>query len=423
MLAALFAGGACASLGDPPGGPPDTAPPKIVHVQPESGAVVPKFNGDLVVQFDEVIDEMPGSGGGGTGSLARQVLLSPVAGNVKVTWHRSSISVKPREGWKPRVYRLEVLPGIMDLRRNRFDTARVVLFSRGPEIGHARIGGIALGWVDQRIISRALIEAVPAPDTVGYLTLADSGGQFNLEGLSPGRYTVYATADENGDRARGLREAYDSTVVTLDSSANVALYAFVHDTVAPKLRTATYGDSLSVRLEFSQVLDPKTALDSASVRVLQLPDSVRVPIARILSQRQYDSITTAERQRIADSVKAAAPKDTTKRDTAKVAPPSVQAPAARGRRPGAQAPAQYHVDTALVRKLLALRAVPTDRVVVILAQRLKPETRYVIDVRGTTNLTGRKGGGQVVMLVPKPVPPDTSHAPRRPPVPPAPPPP
>jgi len=179
LLAALF-GGACASLGDPPGGPPDIAPPKIVHIQPESGAVVPKFNGDLVVQFDEVIDEMPGSGGGGSGSLARQILLSPVAGNVKVTWHRSSISVKPREGWKPRVYRLEVLPGIMDLRRNRFDTARVVLFSRRPEIGHARIGGIALGWVDQRIIPRALIEAVPAPDTVGYLTLADSGGQFNL---------------------------------------------------------------------------------------------------------------------------------------------------------------------------------------------------------------------------------------------------
>jgi len=149
-----------------------------------------------------------------------------------------------------------------------------------------------------------------------------------------------------------------------------------------------------------------------------------VPIARILSQRQYDSITTAERQRIADSVKAATPKDTTKRDTTKVAPPpapSLQAPPGRGRRPGA--PAQSHVDTALVRKLLALRAVPTDRVVVILAQRLKPETRYVIDVRGATNLTGRKGGGQVVMLVPKPVPADTSHAPRRPPAPPAPPPP
>ena len=300
-----------------------------------------------------------------------------------------------------------------------------MLFSRGPEIGHARIGGIALGWVDQRIIPRALIEAVPAPDTVGYLTLADSGGQFNLEGLSPGRYTVYATADENGDRARGLREAYDSTVVTLDSSANVALYAFVHDTVAPKLRTATYGDSLSVRLEFSQVLDPKAPLDSASVRVLQLPDSIRVPIARILSQRQYDSITTAERQRLADSVKAA--------DTTKVAPrpqqaPPVQAQPGRGRRPGAQAPAQTHVDTALVRKLLALRAVPTDRVVVILAQRLKPATSRdgdssTVDVRGATNLTGRKGGGQVVMLVPKPVPADTSHAPRRTPVPPPPPPP
>src|SRR5439155_13837300 len=37
LVTALVA--ACANLGDPPGGPPDTAPPKIVSVRPESGAV------------------------------------------------------------------------------------------------------------------------------------------------------------------------------------------------------------------------------------------------------------------------------------------------------------------------------------------------------------------------------------------------
>ena len=128
------------------------------------------------------------------------------------------MSVKPKEGWKRRVYRLEILPGIMDLRRNRSDSAKTVLFSTGPEIGHARIGGIALKWIDQTVLLRALIEAVPLPDSVGYLTMADSGGQFNLTNLQPGRYIVYATADENNDRRHGLREAYDSVEVTLDSN-------------------------------------------------------------------------------------------------------------------------------------------------------------------------------------------------------------
>jgi hypothetical protein len=49
----------------PPGGPPDSTPPHIVVVRPESGAVVPAWKGDAVIDFDEVIDEMAGGGGGG----------------------------------------------------------------------------------------------------------------------------------------------------------------------------------------------------------------------------------------------------------------------------------------------------------------------------------------------------------------------
>ena len=121
-LAATAAGTgfACANTGEPPGGPPDTSPPQVLAVQPESGAVVPDWKGDAVIQFDDVIDEMAtgGGGGGAITGLARQIVLSPVAGEVKVSWHRSSIHVKPAEGWKPgRVYHLQLLPGIVDLRR------------------------------------------------------------------------------------------------------------------------------------------------------------------------------------------------------------------------------------------------------------------------------------------------------------------
>lgn len=415
---------ACASVGQPPGGPPDVAPPKIVSIQPESGAVVPDFNGDVAIQFDETVEEQPsgggrggvgGAGGGEVSGLAQQVLLSPVAGPVKVSWHRSRITVKPKEGWKRRVYRFEVLPGFYDLRRNRFDSSATVLFSRGPAIGHARIGGIALKWVEQTILLRALIEAVPLPDTVGYLTMADSGGQFNLENLQPGRYIVYATADANGDRRRSLREAYDSVEVTLDSSANVALYTFPHDTVAPRPRTATFVDSVTVRVEFSQPLEPSASFDTTNVRVLELPDSTRVAVAQMLTQRQYDSLQTAARQQ-ADSERAAANDSAgAARDTTRRAPPPPPPPA---RRPGAAAapaaPAALKVDTALVHRLLARRPIPSDKIVIKLVNPMKPETRYVVAVQGATNLIGRKGEGNVSFTVPKPTARDTTPDARRP---------
>lgn len=391
---------ACASVGDPPGGPPDVAPPRIISIQPESGAVVPKFNDDITIQFDETIEEQATAGrsGEGVSGLEQQILLSPVAGRLNVDWHRSRVTVKPKEGWKRRVYRLEVLPGFTDLRRNRFDSSATVLFSRGPAIGQARIGGIALKWIEQSILVRALIEAVPLPDTVGYLTMADSGGQFNIGNLQPGRYIVYATADANNDRHRSLREAYDSVEVTIDSTANVALYTFPHDTVPPRPRTATFVDSVTVRVEFSQALDPMKSLDTTNLRVLELPDSTPVAIARILTQRQFDSLTAAARAK-ADSE---APRDTTRaRPPAPPAPPPAVAPSGRPA-------ARQYVDTALVRQLLSRRPVPSDKLVINVVQPLQPDTRYAVQIQGATNLIGKQGEGIVSFTVPKPAPRDTT---------------
>ena len=401
--AALLA--ACANQGDPPGGPPDTAPPSVVTVRPESGAVVPDWHDDAVIQFDEVIEEMASGGGGGGGAsitgLARQVVLSPVVGEVKVSWGRTRIRVKPKEGWKPgRIYHLELLPGIVDLRRNILKTGRLIVFSTGPAIGHATLGGTALQWVEQRAMVGALIEAVPLPDSVGYLTVADSGGRFHLDALPTGHYVVYATADQNNNRQRDRREAYDSAAVTLDSVADVTLYAFVHDTTGPRLRGATAVDSLTVRLEFTQALAAGVPIDTGRVRVLQLPDSTPVPIAAVLNQRQYDSLTAEARK--ADT--------TARRDST----PAPTPPPQRGA-PRADTTAARN-DTAAVPRLLALRPVPFDKVVLRFGRPLKAETRFVIRVRGAVNLNGVAEDGQVVVLTPKPAPPPkadtTSHAQR-----------
>ena len=397
--AALLA--ACANVGDPPGGPPDTAPPAIVTVQPESGAVVPAWKDDAVVQFDEVIDEMA-SGGGASGAglsgLARQVVLSPVVGDVRVSWGRTRIRVRPKEGWKPgRVYHLELLPGIVDLRRNRLTTGRLIVFSTGPAIARASLRGTALQWVEQRALVGAVVEAVPLPDSVGYVTVADSAGTFHVDALSPGRYVVYATADQNNNRRRDRREAYDSALVTLDSATSVTLFTFVHDTAGPRLRVATALDSITVRLEFSQPLATGAPLDTGRVRVLELPDSGAVAIAAVLDPKQYDSLTTALRQATKPDSGAA------KRDST----PARRPTPARG--DTAAAPK----DTSDVRRLLSQRPAPFDKVVLRFARPLKPETRYVIRVRGAVNLNGAAGDGQVVVLTPKPVPADTTRPARR----------
>jgi hypothetical protein len=395
-LAALLA--ACANPGDPPGGPPDVAPPRIVSVRPESGAVVPGWKDDAVLQFDEVIDEQPGTSGAAPTGLARLVVLSPVAGDVKVEWGRTRIRVKPKEGWKPgRVYRLELRPGVLDLRRNKLDSGRVVLFSTGPEPGRATLRGTALQWFEQRALPAAVIEAVPLPDTVGYVTLADSGGRFRLDGLRPGSYLVYATADQNNNRRRDRREAYDSAAVALDSSATVTLFTFVHDTVGPRLRAATPMDSLTARIEFVQPLDGAARLDSTRVRVVQLPDSTPVPLAAVLTPKQYDSLTAAERARAKPDTGAARP------DTAR----AEGAPAARGAPPS-------RVDTTEVRRLLAQRPVPVDRIVLRFTRALAHETRYLIRVRGATSLSGVAGDGLVVLSTPKPPPPPAARDTTRP---------
>ncbi len=416
LLVALACAG-CASQGDPPGGPPDTTPPRIVSVRPDSGAVVPELKGDLVIQFDEVIDEMPGSSGGGAAAiagLAKLVALSPVVGEVKVSWHRSAIHLRPAEGWKRgRVYRVEVYPGIADLRRNTLKQGRTVEFSTGPALPHATLTGTALAWVEQRPLAQGLILAALRPDTAAYVTYADSAGNFRLPGVPPGDYMVYAVADQNSNRRLDRREAYDSVAVHVDSAATTVLWTFVHDTAGPRLRSAELADSLALRLEFSAPLDPAARLDTSAVHVFLLPDTTPVPVLGVSTAAAYDSAHARERA-LQDSLKRAA--DTTHRGlapdtTRRAPPPTVGRPGARG--PGGPSgPAA--ADTSLARQLLKRRPVPTNRLVVRVGAPLKPGSKYLARVRGATNLNGARADGQAVLAVPvpKPVAKDTTRAPR-----------
>jgi hypothetical protein len=386
----------------------------VIAVYPESGAIVPDLRRDAVIQFDEVISEVGGGssfggGRGGATGLESRVLLSPTIGPVKVSWHRSAIHLKPKEGWQPgRVYHLQLLSGITDLSRNVMKSGFSLAFSTGPEIPTASLSGQAVQWVEQRLLTGGLIRAARLPDSAAYLALTDSTGAFRIDNLPPGQYAVYAVVDQNNNRLLDRREAYDSTLVTLDSSATLVLWTFQHDTIGARLHQADPLDSVAATLGFSVPLDPTFPLDSIAVRVVELPDSTPVPVGALMTPPQYDSLTSRERA-VADSIRAAADttravRDTTARDTTRVDTTRTPGRAAPGRGPASDSAA------ARVRALLAQRPVPLDKLVLRFERPLTPGAKYYITARGARNLNGARGDGHAVLVVPKPKPPPPNAA-------------
>jgi hypothetical protein len=402
LLTALA--GACAQTGDPPGGPPRTTPPAILRTVPESAAIVPDFRGDAIIQFDEVIDEAPGSSsaGGAITGLAQKIVLSPVVGDVKVSWHRQAIHVAPKEGWKPnRIYHLEVLPGIADLRRNVTKTGKTIVFSTNGPLPAAALAGTALAWVEQRVLPQAVIRAALLPDTAAYITLTDSSGHFRLQNIPPGRYQVWAIQDQNNNRRLDRREAFDTVTVAVDSTAEVLLWAFVHDTVGPRVRTVEPVDSITLRVSFTQRLDPARPPDTAAVRVFALPDTTPMGVRALYRPAQFDSLQARARA-VADSLKRL--QDTTaRRDTSRARPHPTPPAAAAAGAPTRRDTTAAKVDTTRARRLLSQRPAPYDQIVIETVRPLTPGAKYLVVVHAT-GLSGVAGDGRGVVEVPVPKP-------------------
>ena len=395
-------------MGPPPGGPEDFTPPHLLATHPESLATYPDFHGDVEFLFDEVVAEgSQPSQGLGTSDLERLVLLSPAREVPVVKWKRDRITVHPREGWKPdRVYRVELLPGIFDLRRNRSDSRVVVTFSTGAPLPSMRLSGQAIDWVGQKLGRGAVIEAVLSPDSLVYRAIADSSGRFSIGPLPQGEYLVFASLDQNRNLRRDGREAFDSSRVRPDSTTAPLLWIFPHDTIGPKIKAVTPIDSLSATVEFTQPLDPNQQMDPASVRLRLLPDSIPVAVHSLLPKRLDDSLQALARAQ-ADSAKPA--------DTAAVAPlrkpgekPGAEKPGGARPTPGPAAPAGRRTETqsdTTMRKLLSQRPPLTDKLILRAEGAFTPVAKYVLEVNGIRNVNRAAAdawGGLSVPKAPRP---------------------
>ncbi len=406
-LCALGALGAlsCARIEPPPGGPPDTKAPILVSITPESLSVNPGFDGTVNFIFSEVVSEGGSpSQGYGTGDLEKLVLLSPTNKVPVVQWHRSRISVRPREGWMPnRVYRVQLRPGVSDIRSNKGVMGGLVTFTTGAPVPDYTLRGTAYDWTASQPMRSGLIEAVLEPDSLVYKGVTDSSGTYAFGPLPTGTYLVYVGLDQNRNGKIDPRESFDSVRVEPDSGKVPELFAFIHDTTPPRLTPPTVQDSVTLNLPFTQKLDPYKTYDSTAVRVLLLPDSTPLPVLRVMTAAEFDSISKGERTGKADSIQKAKADSAQKAKADSAGKPPARADSARAPGPGAGAripgaplggPGQ--------RPAVKLSRPPlTDRLVVRLGTPVTPGTHYLVEAHDVKNVTGILGSPKAGFEVPK----------------------
>ena len=363
-LALLLVVGACARPMAPPGGERDLAAPRLLSTTPAALEVVAAGTHAAIFRFDERISER--------GFSEALVSVSPLDSTLRVDRSGDEIRVQLDGGWRPnRVYRVVLLPGIRDLFGNERREPAELVFSTGAPVGNTALAGVIIDRVTGAPAALGEVDAVHVVQAARYTAIADSSGFYSLRYLPPGQYDVRAYDDQNRNRRRDRMEPVDSgyTAVFAQPTDTVALVfnVLMPDSTPPRITDARAVDSLHVRIEIDDYIEPASEFAGIGAEVTWQPDSSRYAgIVRVLSESAF----MAQQRAAADT--AMPP------DTLGVQPPR---PAAAGVEANPDLPV---------------------RVLVLVLDRLLVPGTYVVTIGGVTNLHGLQGGGTATFSVSEP---------------------
>jgi hypothetical protein len=368
VLAALTAAG-CAQARQPTGGEPITTPPRVVEVSPAPFSVQTALSQPVVIRFDRRLSERLQ----GVRELRDAVLVSPETGEVRVRRRRRHLEISVDGGWQPGlVYRVVVLPVIQDLFNNVRSEPIELVFSTGPDIPETAVAGLVEDRLTGRAVADTRVEATSLEAAHAYVAMTDSAGFFALRHLPAGEYQLHAWLDRNRDRSRDFAEPRDSTPVALAAQDTMVLELALlpGDTTQARLTTASMIDSTKIQLTFDDYFEPGPV--GGTGRLYLAEDTSFVAEGTLFHGTRTDSLRAADRE--AEGAAA---------DTAGAAPAGPPAPA-----PSAAGPPAGRASGAEPR-----RDLPQRELVLLLADPLEPDTRYLVVVADVTNIHGIPGGG------------------------------
>ncbi|MGD2217288.1 MAG: Ig-like domain-containing protein, partial [Gemmatimonadales bacterium] len=221
----------CANVQPPRGGPPDSIPPALIAVYPDSYAVV-SWTGKkekVRFEFDEPISEQ---------NLQLAALLYPFEPRPNVDKGKQELRVRPRAGWvADRLYHVRIEPVVQDLFRNRIADPIHHTISTGVSIPENSARGSVFDRIKGERLPNGRIDMVLLPDSLRYGGIADTSGAFGIDRLPVGDYYAIGYEDLNNNMRADDFDRSDTLVVSLGQADTLALqfHVFKHDTAGPLL--------------------------------------------------------------------------------------------------------------------------------------------------------------------------------------------
>ena len=376
----------CAHISPPPGGPPDSIPPLLIVVEPDSYSVNPGFEGEVRFEFSEAISER---------GIEGTVVLYPFEARPRVKKGKRELKVRPREGWvDDRIYHMRIEPNVQDLFNNTIPEPILYIFSTGAPIPANRVRGVVFDRITAQPLPRGRVDMVQLPDTLRYGGVADSIGEFLIATLPVGEYLAIGYDDVNGNQRADEFDRSDTLQLRLNAEDALALefQVFRHDTLGPQLAQVEAIDTITVELQFNSYLDPDIPLSAANVEIFGAVDTASVAIDTVLHAWQYrawrDSVDEALRLAVlaelavADSLEADSLEAMAEPDTLDVEP--LVLPLEPEEEPEEEQ-----------EELEEPARLPDQRIYVITTARI-PSAAHVVRVQNLRSLSGLDGGGELI---------------------------
>lgn len=228
---------ACASTGIPDGGPYDETPPKFVRANPEPNAINSKRK-KISIEFDEFIK---------LDKASEKVIVSPPQNEtpeVKVSGKR--VLVEFFDSLKANTtYTIDFGDAIVDNNEDNPLGNFAYSFSTGESIDTMEISGTVLNAADlepvkgiQVGIHKDLNDTAFSKIPFDRISRTDSRGHFNIKGIAPGTYRVYALMDGNQNY---LFDSKTEAIAYLDSLVVPSMEGAVReDTIWNAIDTLAY---------------------------------------------------------------------------------------------------------------------------------------------------------------------------------------